>query len=65
MQGTVPDDNPSDAALPAGLESLGGPFDEPALIRIASAYERAAKRRVAPASTPATTAKLRSRSRSG
>jgi amidase len=61
----LPDDNPSDVALPASLELLGGPFDEPALIRIASAYERAAKRRAAPASTPATTVELRSRSRSG
>jgi Asp-tRNA(Asn)/Glu-tRNA(Gln) amidotransferase A subunit family amidase len=61
----LPDDNPSDVALPAGLELLGGPFEEPELIRIAAAYERKAKRRVAPASTPATIVKLRSRSRTG
>jgi Asp-tRNA(Asn)/Glu-tRNA(Gln) amidotransferase A subunit family amidase len=44
--------------LPASIEFLGRPFGEPELIRIASAYEGATKRRVAPASTPATSVPL-------
>jgi Asp-tRNA(Asn)/Glu-tRNA(Gln) amidotransferase A subunit family amidase len=59
----MPTSNPSTDPLPAGLEFLGRPFDEPRLIRIASAYEKASRRRVPPASTPATTVPTRSGSR--
>jgi amidase len=38
--------------LPIAIEILGRPFSEPALIRIASAYEQATHARVAPATTP-------------
>jgi Asp-tRNA(Asn)/Glu-tRNA(Gln) amidotransferase A subunit family amidase len=38
--------------LPVGFELLGGPFTEPALLRIAYAYERAVQPRKAPGSTP-------------
>ena len=47
-----PTANPSEAPLPASLELLGRPFQERTLIRIASAYERAADVRKPPASTP-------------
>lgn len=43
-----------DRGLPAGLEFLGTPFGEARLIEIAAGYEAASRRRVAPASTPAT-----------
>lgn len=39
---------PVPAALPVGLDLLGRPFDEPVLIRIASAYEQSTHRRVPP-----------------
>jgi amidase len=38
--------------LPAGMTFLGRAWDEPTLIRLAFAYEHAAPRRHAPASTP-------------
>jgi Asp-tRNA(Asn)/Glu-tRNA(Gln) amidotransferase A subunit family amidase len=38
--------------IPVGLELLGAAFSEPALLRIAYAYERAVQPRRAPASTP-------------
>src|SRR3954454_23184348 len=38
--------------LPIAIEMLGRPFGEPALIRIASAYENVTHARVAPSSTP-------------
>jgi Asp-tRNA(Asn)/Glu-tRNA(Gln) amidotransferase A subunit family amidase len=38
--------------LPVGLELLGGPFTEPALLRMAYAYERAVRPRRAPGHTP-------------
>ena len=53
-----PNDGSTTARLPANLEMLGGPWSESALIRIASAYEQATRRRVAPASTPATSIPL-------
>jgi Asp-tRNA(Asn)/Glu-tRNA(Gln) amidotransferase A subunit family amidase len=53
-----PTDNPSTKDLPANLEFLGGPFEEPELLRITAAYEAATKRRVVPETTPATTVPL-------
>jgi Asp-tRNA(Asn)/Glu-tRNA(Gln) amidotransferase A subunit family amidase len=53
-----PTDNPSTQDLPASLEFLGGPFDEPGLIRIAAAYQEASDRRRVPPTTPATTVPL-------
>jgi amidase len=38
--------------LPIAIEMLGRPFGEPALIRVASAYENVTHARVAPSSTP-------------
>ena len=38
--------------LPIAIEMLGRPFGEPALIRIASAYENVTHARVAPPTTP-------------
>ena len=38
--------------LPAGLQLLGRPFGEPALIRISYAYEQATRHRRPPPSTP-------------
>jgi Asp-tRNA(Asn)/Glu-tRNA(Gln) amidotransferase A subunit family amidase len=38
--------------LPISIEILGRPFSEPTLIRLAHAYERSARKRVAPKSTP-------------
>jgi Asp-tRNA(Asn)/Glu-tRNA(Gln) amidotransferase A subunit family amidase len=38
--------------LPIAIELLGRPFSEPRLLRIAHAYERASRRRVAPRLTP-------------
>ena len=38
--------------LPIAIEMLGRPFSEPALIRIASAYENVTHARVAPSTTP-------------
>ena len=40
---------PVPAVLPVGVDFLGRPFDEPTLLRIASAYERATTHRVPPA----------------
>lgn len=39
---------PIKAKLPVGIDFLGRPFDEPILIRIASAYEAASKHRAVP-----------------
>jgi Asp-tRNA(Asn)/Glu-tRNA(Gln) amidotransferase A subunit family amidase len=39
--------------LPAGLTFFGGPYSEPALIKLAYAYEQATHHRVPPKSTPA------------
>ncbi len=36
------------AKLPAGIDFAGRPFDEPTLLKIASAYERATKHRTPP-----------------
>jgi Asp-tRNA(Asn)/Glu-tRNA(Gln) amidotransferase A subunit family amidase len=38
--------------LPAGLQLLGGPFEEPTLFRIGYAYEQATRHRRPPATTP-------------
>lgn len=38
--------------LPAGLQMMGRPFDEPTLIKIAYAYEQATNHRVSPPSVP-------------
>jgi Asp-tRNA(Asn)/Glu-tRNA(Gln) amidotransferase A subunit family amidase len=38
--------------LPIAIELLGRPFGEPALIRVASAYENVTHARVAPSTTP-------------
>jgi hypothetical protein len=51
---SVPMGYGADRGLPAGLEFLGTPFGDARLIEIASGYEAASRRRVAPASTPAT-----------
>jgi amidase len=40
---------PVEAALPVGVDFIARPFDEPLLLRIASAYEAATKHRKAPA----------------
>jgi amidase len=40
---------PVPAVLPVGVDFLGRPFDEPTVLRVASAYERATKHRVPPA----------------
>ncbi|HEY0944391.1 MAG TPA: hypothetical protein VGD81_03960, partial [Opitutaceae bacterium] len=42
---------PSDS-MPFGLQFLGRPFTEPALIKLASGYEAATKHRKPPTSTP-------------
>jgi Asp-tRNA(Asn)/Glu-tRNA(Gln) amidotransferase A subunit family amidase len=39
--------------LPVGLTFFGGPYSEPALIKLAYAYEQATHHRVPPQSTPA------------
>jgi len=39
---------PTPAKLPVGIDFAGRPFDEPTLLRIASAYERATKHRMPP-----------------
>ncbi len=39
---------PTPAKLPVGIDFAGRPFNEPTLLRIASAYERATKHRLAP-----------------
>ena len=39
---------PTPARLPVGIDFAGRPFDEPTLLRIASAYARATKHRVPP-----------------
>ena len=39
-------------AMPIAIEFLGRPFSEAELIQVASAYERASQRRVAPETTP-------------
>lgn len=39
---------PTPAKLPVGIDFAGRPFDEPTLLRIASAYERATKHRLPP-----------------
>ena len=42
----------SEGGLPLALEILGRPFSEATLIRVAYAYERASRARVAPTLTP-------------
>jgi Asp-tRNA(Asn)/Glu-tRNA(Gln) amidotransferase A subunit family amidase len=39
---------PTKAVLPVGVDFVGRPFDEPLLLRIASAYEAATKHRTPP-----------------
>ena len=39
---------PAPAKLPVGIDFAGRPFEEPTLLRIASAYERATKHRLEP-----------------
>lgn len=39
---------PVDASLPVGVDFAGRPFNEPLLVRIASAYEKATKHRTRP-----------------
>jgi Asp-tRNA(Asn)/Glu-tRNA(Gln) amidotransferase A subunit family amidase len=39
---------PTPARLPVGVDFIGRPFDEPTLLRIASAYEAATKHRTPP-----------------
>ena len=39
---------PSPAKLPVGIDFVGAPFDEPTLLRIASAYEAKTRHRVPP-----------------
>jgi len=39
---------PTPAALPVGLDIMGRPFSEPTMLKIASAYEAATHRRMAP-----------------
>jgi Asp-tRNA(Asn)/Glu-tRNA(Gln) amidotransferase A subunit family amidase len=40
---------PTPAKVPVGMDILARPFDEPTLLRIAAAYERATRHRIAPA----------------
>jgi Asp-tRNA(Asn)/Glu-tRNA(Gln) amidotransferase A subunit family amidase len=40
---------PVEAVLPVGVDFIAHPFDEPLLLRIASAYEAATKHRKPPA----------------
>jgi Asp-tRNA(Asn)/Glu-tRNA(Gln) amidotransferase A subunit family amidase len=39
---------PAKAKLPVGVDFVGRPFDEPLLLKIASAYEASTKHRVPP-----------------
>jgi Asp-tRNA(Asn)/Glu-tRNA(Gln) amidotransferase A subunit family amidase len=43
----------NEEGLPISVEFLGRPFSEPTLLRLAHAYERASRKRVFPATTPA------------
>jgi Asp-tRNA(Asn)/Glu-tRNA(Gln) amidotransferase A subunit family amidase len=42
----------TDDGVPVGMELLGSAFDEATLLKVALEYERAAKPRVPPPSTP-------------
>jgi amidase len=39
--------------LPAGITFLGGPYSEPAMLKLAYAYEQSTHHRIAPKTTPA------------
>jgi Asp-tRNA(Asn)/Glu-tRNA(Gln) amidotransferase A subunit family amidase len=54
----IPVENPGTQPVPASFELLAGPYEEPKLIAIAAAYEHAAKVRVNPPTTPATSVPL-------
>jgi Asp-tRNA(Asn)/Glu-tRNA(Gln) amidotransferase A subunit family amidase len=54
----IPVDDPGEKPVPASLELLGRPYDEPGLIKIAAAYEGGADLHVSPPTTPATSVAL-------
>jgi Asp-tRNA(Asn)/Glu-tRNA(Gln) amidotransferase A subunit family amidase len=54
----IPVDDPGEKPVPASLELLGKPYDEPGLIKIAAAYEHGADLHEEPPTTPATSVPL-------